>query len=69
MRIELPKGMTAEHCQSLEDIRVAGYTNMYGAAPYLAQGTGISDKDASKYLEFWMQNYQQLIDEGYMERG
>ena len=44
----------------LEGIRRSGICNMFGAAPYLAGMTGISEKEASKILVSWISNYDEL---------
>ena len=41
----------------LEELRVSGVTNMYGAGPYLQEEFGLDKKEANKILADWMQNY------------
>lgn len=41
----------------LENLRRSGETNMFGAAPYLEQAFGISEKESHKILAEWMNNY------------
>lgn len=48
---------TNEYWIYLEELRRSGVTNMFGAAPYLADEFGLSQKEATKILTEWMQNY------------
>ena len=41
----------------LEQLRRSGVTNMFGAAPYLANAFGLSNEEARKILSDWMENY------------
>lgn len=49
-----------EFYKVLEGIRRSGICNMFGAAPYLAGMTGISEREASKILVSWISNYDEL---------
>jgi hypothetical protein len=49
-----------EHYEMLEFIRRTGITNMWGAAPYLAEGANISRDLATKVLLSWIENYDEL---------
>lgn len=51
------------HYQTLEAIRRSGETNMFGAAPYLAEYDSIDIKLAREILTNWMQNYDELCAE------
>lgn len=44
----------------LELIRKSGITNMWGAAPYLAEYCNISVKRATDILLSWISNYDKL---------
>ena len=66
--MELLDGMTDENCQQIENIRAEGSVNMYGAVPDVQIECEVSERLAAKFLQFWMKNYQQLIDDGHMER-
>ena len=46
--------------QTLEYIRKSGITNMFGAAPYLAEYRHISKDLASEVLCSWIDNYDEL---------
>lgn len=46
--------------QTLEKIRKLGFTNMWGAAPYLARFESIDEKLATKVLLNWIHNYDAL---------
>lgn len=41
----------------LEELRISGVTNMYGAGPYLQKEFGLDKKEAHKILADWMKNY------------
>ena len=41
----------------LEELRRSGITNMFGAAPYLAEAFGLEYEEAKKILADWMRNY------------
>lgn len=41
----------------LENLRRSGVTNMFGAAPYLAEEFDLNMAEAKKILVEWMQNY------------
>lgn len=51
-----------EYYQALEDIRVSGIVNMFGAAPYLAEYCDIDEKLARQVLANWMHNYSKLSE-------
>ena len=51
-----------EDYQALEDIRVSGIVNMFGAAPYLAEYCGIDEELARQVLLSWMHNYSELSE-------
>ncbi len=46
--------------QTLEHIRRSGITNMWGAAPYLAEFCDISKDLAGDILCSWIDNYDEL---------
>lgn len=46
--------------ETLECIRKSGITNMWGAAPYLAEYRHISKELASEVLCSWIDNYDEL---------
>jgi len=48
--------------QTLEHIRRSGITNMWGAAPYLADYRNISKTLASEVLISWIDNYDELCE-------
>lgn len=41
----------------LEQLRLSGMTNMFGAAPYLARKYGLDYEVAKKVLSDWMRTY------------
>lgn len=62
--------MKIEHIayyKMLEEIRLSGICNMWGAAPVLAKKANISKEDAELILLEWIGNYHEiknLIKEG-----
>ena len=46
-----------KYLRYLENLRRSGITNMFGAAPYLANEFGLSSQEARKILSDWMHNY------------
>ena len=41
----------------LEDLRMSGVSNMFGAGSYLSEEFGFSKRYAQSWLIYWMQNY------------
>ena len=41
----------------LDDLRESGITNMFGAAPYVADEFNIEKDEARKYLTEWMETF------------
>ena len=61
-----------EWYQYLESLRQSGVTNMYGARPYLQdymEERGVSCVEAANILFSWMQNYEDLLKDGIINRG
>lgn len=57
-----------EYYQYLEGLRQSGITNMFGAAPYLAEAYALSQGEASEVLVSWMENYDALLSDGVIPR-
>ena len=56
--IERPSFVTEEHLRFLDDLRVTGVTNMFGAAPYLREVfSDLSKEQARKVLVYWMRTF------------
>lgn len=43
----------------LDALREMGIINMFGAAPYISDTFGVSNKEAQKYLKNWMQTFDE----------
>ena len=56
-----------EYYLYLEELRQSGITNMYGAAPYLAEEFNLKIRDAREILCNWMNNYEEISKEYYNE--
>ena len=41
----------------LDELRLSGKTNMFGAAPYLAQQFVIEESEAREWLKEWMADF------------
>jgi len=52
------KLLTQEYRNYLNDLRDSAVTNMFGAAPYLADEYGLSIRDARQIVSEWMQEYK-----------
>tara|TARA_R100000995_G_scaffold35555_1_gene16283 strand:- start:36480 stop:36704 length:225 start_codon:yes stop_codon:yes gene_type:complete len=52
----------------LEALRQSGITNMFGAAPFLMNGYGMSEGEANNVLVSWMENYDALVSDGVISR-
>lgn len=44
----------------LENLRISGVTNMYGAIPYLTATFAIDKNEARTILSDWMKRYEEL---------
>lgn len=51
----------AEAFRYLDALRESGTTNMFGAAPYLANRYGLEDKLARKILTAWMTSFDEAL--------
>ena len=58
-----------DYYKFLEVLRQSGVTNMYGAVPYLQEYDDLTDAEAGNILSSWMENYEQLIEDGVINRG
>ena len=56
-----------EYYQFLEKLRQSGETNVFGATPYLEEFFP-DIESAREVLLSWMDNYQQLLDDGIISR-
>mgnify|MGYP003136371512 FL=1 len=61
-----------DYYQYLEDLRVSGVVNMYGARPYLAEYMEEVSPNAvvsaATVLASWMRNYDALVEDGVITR-
>lgn len=46
-----------EYFDYLVELRDSGVTNMWGAAPFLAERFGLSGQEASKVLVDWIESF------------
>ena len=54
-----PEIVTEEHLVYLDELRESGETNMFGAAPYVANEFSLPSKDARTILAYWMETFSQ----------
>ncbi len=53
-----------KYYEYLEMVRLSGGVNMYGATPYLVETFDLKLRDARTILASWMENYDQLKQDG-----
>ena len=56
-----------EYFEYLDDLRVSGVTNMFGAAAYLEGTFGLDKRESKKVLIKWMETFDE--DKSPMERA
>jgi len=54
-----PEVVSDEMLDYLDGLRESGATNMFGAAPYLADEFGMEIKDARSVLSYWMTTFSE----------
>jgi hypothetical protein len=55
--IERPEGLTDEHLEWLDFLRLTGSINMFGASPHLAKAFDLDREAASAYTVYWMKTF------------
>jgi hypothetical protein len=63
-QIERPDFVTDEHLAFLDNLRVSGVTNMFGATPYIMQRFNVRNSTARKILSHWMVTFNDRHPEG-----
>jgi len=53
----MPEGVTEDHLIYLDELRLSGEINMYGARSYLANDFDISANQARTILIYWMATF------------
>jgi hypothetical protein len=56
-KIDRPEDVEDEHLTYLDDLRVSGETNMWGAGAWLTDEFGITRRQASVILTYWMDSF------------
>ena len=58
---KMPKPTILEdkHLQFLDKLRESGVTNMFGAVAYLERRFGITEKEATSILGYWMDTFSE----------
>jgi len=54
-----PEIVTEEHLVYLDELRESGETNMFGAAPYVANEFSLPSWAARTILAYWMETFSQ----------
>lgn len=52
-----PIKVQQKHLEYLDELRLSGVTNMFGAAPYVSEEFGITVADARHILSEWMRTF------------
>jgi len=55
MNIKRPEFTKEKHLEYLDDLRISGVTNMFGAVPYLVNEFSIKESEAVKTLSYWIE--------------
>jgi uncharacterized protein YciI len=56
-KTQRPPAVTTEHLEYLDALRESGVTNMFGARPYVENEFGVTKKEASEILSYWMKSF------------
>ena len=64
-----PEFVTDEHLRFLDALRESGKTNMFGAAPYIADLFEIPMQQARKILTYWMRTFTTRKQKGKTSNG
>lgn len=43
----------------LNELRISGITNMFGATPFIEADFGVTRKEAMRLLSLWMENFNE----------
>ena len=54
-----PNELKEEIFAFLDELRLSGYTNMYGAAPYVVDCYDVTVREARKLLKEWMDTFSE----------
>lgn len=52
-----PSIVLTEHLDYLDELRESGKTNMFGAVPYVINEFGLTRKDATEIVSYWMETF------------
>ncbi len=50
--------VTDEMLRFLDELRLSGIVNMFGASPYLSDMFGLTKTEARTVLQYWMENFK-----------
>lgn len=59
MTPEKPAVVSDEHLKYLDDLRVSGIINMFGAAEYVVERFQVTKTVAKEILRYWMESFEQ----------
>jgi hypothetical protein len=54
-----PESVNDEHLTYLDELRESGVTNMFGAAPYLAEEFELDKRESREVLAYWMKTFSE----------
>lgn len=54
-----PDFITDDMLEYLDEVREAGFTNMFGAAPYVQEAFGLSRNEGHTVLQYWMRTFSE----------
>jgi hypothetical protein len=57
MEVEFIADVKPEYLEYLDDLRASGVTNMFGAAPYITETFGLTQKESRAVLLYWMTTF------------
>jgi hypothetical protein len=52
-----PEGLTDEHLDYLDELRESGFTNIFGARPFLQEDFDLDRDTARAILTYWMNTF------------
>ena len=48
----------SEYFEYLDELRLSGVTNMFGAAPYIQEEFGLTKSESVNILKLWMNSFK-----------
>lgn len=54
-----PQIVEDEHLEFLDKLRESGITNMFGAPEYVEKAFGLTRREASDAVKYWMESFEE----------